>query len=208
MKGSLPEPPLLIITDPPAPPRTIENVVAEALEAGCRWLMYRDKNKSAQEFAAAAEVLYKLCNRYEAIFCTNGNIEIADSYLGCSVHVQSGSEVYKARRRIKPPALIGVSCHSIAEGLKAEKAGADYITLSPIFETGSKPGYGPLLGSVALKDAAQQIGIPIIALAGITSSNAAECMRNGASGVAVMGGVMKAAEPGLEVAALIEEIMG
>jgi thiamine-phosphate pyrophosphorylase len=207
VKGSLPEPPLLIITDPPAPPRTIENVVAEALEAGCRWFMYRDKNQSTKEFAATAAVLSKLCNQYEAILCINGNTEIADSYLGCGAHVQSGKEVYRVRRRIKRSGLIGVSCHSIAEGLKAEKAGADYITLSPIFETASKPGYGPLLGAVVLKEAAKQIGIPIIALAGITSSNAAECIRNGASGVAVMGGVMKATEPGLEVAALIKEIM-
>ncbi len=208
MKGFLPEPPLLIITDPPIPPRTIENVVAEGLEAGCRWFMYRDKNKSAKAFAATAAVLSNLCNQYEAILCINGNIKIAAGCLGCGVHVQSSEEVYKVRRRIKPSSLIGVSCHSIADGLKAEKAGANYVTLSPIFETESKPGYGPLLGSVFLKEAAQQIGIPIIALAGITSSNAAECIRNGASGVAVMGGVMHATEPGLQVTALIEAIMG
>ena len=208
MKNPLPEPPLLIVTDPPAAPRTIENVVREGLDSGCRWFMYRDKNKSAKEFAATAAMLSKLCNQYEAILCINGNIEISASYLGCGAHVQRGEEVYKARRRIDPSGLIGVSCHSIADGLKAEKAGADYVTLSPIFGTASKPGYGPLLGSIALKEAAEQIGIPVIALAGVTSSNAAECIRNGASGIAVMGGVMQAAEPGLEVAALIEAIMG
>ena len=95
-----------------------------------------------------------------------------------------------------------------SEVISLEKAGADYVTLSPIFETASKPGYGPLFGSVALKEAARQIVIPVIALAGITSSNATECLLNGASGVAVMGGVMQASDPGAEVVALIEAIMG
>ena len=188
--------------------RTIQNVVREGLEAGCRWFMYRDKDKSLEDFATTAEALSKLCNQYGAILCINGNIEIAAGCSGSGAHVQSSGEAYKARRRIGPSGLIGVSCHSIADGLKAEKAGADYVTLSPIFETASKPGYGPLFNSVALKEAAQQIAIPIIALAGITSSNATECILNGASGVAVMGGVMQAPEPGIEVAALIKAIMG
>ena len=208
MKNPLPKPPLLIITDPPAAPRTIQNVVREGLKAGCRWFMYRDKDKSMEEFATTAEMLSKLCNQYGATLCINGNIESAATCLGSGAHVQSSEEAYKARKRIGPSGLIGVSCHSIADGLKAEKAGADYVTLSPIFETASKPGYGPLFGSVALKEAARQIVIPVIALAGITSSNATECLLNGASGVAVMGGVMQASDPSAEVAALIEAIMG
>ena len=99
----------------------------------------------------------------------------------------------------------GASFHFTTTETELSIVGGKFISA---VGTASKPGFGPLLGSVVLKDAAQQIGIPIIALAGITSSNAVECIRNGASGVAVMGGVMKAAEPGLEVAALIEEIMG
>ncbi len=208
MKNPLPEPPLLIITDPPAASRTIKNVVGEGLRAGCRWFMYRDKKQSAEDFAATADVLANLCRQYGAILCINGNIEIAANCSGSGAHLQSSEEICKARGRLGPAGLIGVSCHSIADGLKAEKAGADYVTLSPIFETASKPGYSPLFGSATLREAVQQLVVPIIALAGITSSNATECIQNGASGVAVMGGVMQASEPGAEVAALIKAIMG
>ena len=84
----------------------------------------------------------------------------------------------------------------------AHAAGADYVTLSPIYQSASKPGYGPPLGLDAIKRAAQ-IGIPILALGGIAASNAAATMNAGAAGVAVMGSVMAAEKP----AAVIDEIL-
>jgi thiamine-phosphate pyrophosphorylase len=91
-------------------------------------------------------------------------------------------------------ALVGVSAHSEADIRAAAVAGADYVTLSPIFETSSKPGYGPALGLAAIERAAE-IGLPIIALGGITPARAASCFGAGAAGVAVMGEVMRAGDP-------------
>jgi thiamine-phosphate pyrophosphorylase len=84
----------------------------------------------------------------------------------------------------------------------AHAAGADYVTLSPIYQSASKPGYGPPLGLGAIERAAQ-IGIPVLALGGMTASNAAKAMSAGAAGVAVMGGVMAADRP----AAVVDEFL-
>jgi thiamine-phosphate pyrophosphorylase len=85
-------------------------------------------------------------------------------------------------------------------------AGADYVTLSPVFLTESKPGYGPALGLEGLAAAVAAAKGPVIALAGITAANAAACIRAGAAGVAVMGEVMRAADPEATVRALVEAI--
>jgi thiamine-phosphate pyrophosphorylase len=86
---------------------------------------------------------------------------------------------------------------------RAELAGADYVTISPVFETASKPGYGPALGLQGLEDVTKDVSIPVIALAGILSANAADCIRRGAQGVAVMGGVMQSHNPGAAVEEMI-----
>ena len=83
------------------------------------------------------------------------------------------------------------------------RAGADYVTLSPVFLTDSKPGYGPALGLDALAAAAAAAPGPIIALAGITPDNAASCLAASARGIAVMGEVMRADDPEATVRRLL-----
>ena len=95
-----------------------------------------------------------------------------------------------------------MSAHNIAEVTAAKIAGADYVTLSPIHPSASKPGYGPALGIVTLR-AVASIGIPVVALGGMASDNAAEARANGAAGIAVMGGVMRADDPAATTRSLV-----
>ena len=83
---------------------------------------------------------------------------------------------------------------------------ADYVTLSPIFLSDSKPGYGPALGLEALRAVSAVAAGPVIALAGIDATNAAQCLAAGASGVAVMGEVMRSADPKETVRRLLRAI--
>lgn len=99
--------------------------------------------------------------------------------------------------------LVGRSCHSAVEVKRVAGEGAAYATLSPYAETPSKPGYGPPLDPVEL---AEQHEIPVFALGGITRENAARAREAGAYGVAVMGAVMRSADPAAEVAALLAEV--
>ena len=118
------------------------------------------------------------------------------------VHLPSGSNPAIARASL-PSGLIGASAHSAAEAGALLRAGADYVTLSPVFLTASKPGYGPALGVEGLASAAAQAPGPILALGGVTAGNAALCLSAGAHGVAVMGEVMRAADPQAAVDAIL-----
>ncbi len=80
--------------------------------------------------------------------------------------------------------LIGVSCHSVAEVLAASQNGADYAVFGPVFQPLSKPAGMPPLGLEELGHAAAAVKIPVLALGGITSQNAEECVAAGAAGVA------------------------
>ncbi len=111
-----------------------------------------------------------------------------------AVHMRDIGGVTHARAMLGTSALIGMSAHNIAEVTAAKNAGADYVTLSPIHPSASKPGHGPALGVAAIRTASAT-GIPVIALGGMTSDNAAEARANGAAGIAVMGGVMRADDP-------------
>ena len=85
----------------------------------------------------------------------------------------------------------------------AARYGADYATLSPIFATPSKPGYGPALGPAALR-AARACGLPVIALGGVTAETARPCHEAGAAGIAVMGGLMRSRDPAGDVGTLLD----
>lgn len=91
--------------------------------------------------------------------------------------------------------LVGRSCHDGDEIERARAEALDYVTLSPVFETPSKPGYGPGLRLVGLSRAAGSASMPVYALGGVTPANARECIDAGAAGVAVMGAVMSSGSP-------------
>ncbi|KRF13884.1 hypothetical protein ASG90_13770 [Nocardioides sp. Soil797] len=98
--------------------------------------------------------------------------------------------------------VVGRSCHSAEDVRRAAGAGADYVTLSPFAATRSKPGHGPALGSAAYPGHE----VPVFALGGIGVDNAATARAVGAHGVAVMGEVMRSADPPGTVARLLETI--
>ncbi|HEX7968044.1 MAG TPA: thiamine phosphate synthase, partial [Stellaceae bacterium] len=122
------------------------------------------------------------------------------------VHLPSNAISLDARRRLGTAALIGCSAHDRAELAAAAAAGADYATLSPIFPSASKPAYGPALGLASLASMVAARGLPVVALGGIDETNGTACIRAGAAGLAVMGGVMAAADPAAVMAGLIRTL--
>jgi thiamine-phosphate pyrophosphorylase len=106
-----------------------------------------------------------------------------------------------ARRLLGPEKIMGVSVHSVTAAREAEKAGADYLLFGHIFPTASKEGIPPR-GVGSLREVVASVGIPIIALGGINTANARQCLAAGARGVAVMSAVMAAPDPARAVAEL------
>jgi thiamine-phosphate pyrophosphorylase len=191
---TLPEPPLLVISDRSQAKRPLIEIAAAAFEGGCRWFSLREKDLPAAERCALLAELVALGRRYGATIMAHEDIDAVEAVGAAGVHLPSGSDPAAARRRL-PQLLIGASAHSSAAAAALLEAGADYVNLSPIFLTDSKPGYGPAIGLDTLAGAARTAPGPIIALAGIGPDNAAACIAAGARGVAVMGEVMRATDP-------------
>jgi thiamine-phosphate pyrophosphorylase len=199
---ALPEPPLLVISDRGQAKRPLIEIAAAAFEGGCRWFSLREKDLPVAERRALLAELVALGRRFGAMVMAHEDIDAVEAVGAAGVHLPGSSDPALARRRL-PQGLIGVSAHSAAESAAQLRAGADYVTLSPIFLTDSKPGYGPALGLDTLAAAAQTAPGPIIALAGIGPDNAAACLAAGARGIAVMGEVMRAADPEATVRRLL-----
>jgi thiamine-phosphate pyrophosphorylase len=179
-------------------------MVPEILQAGCRWLMVREKDLNTAELGDLAKDLVDLARPVGGKVVVNGDIAAAHFAGAAGVHLQNPAQVQQARAVLGTRALIGLSAHSLDDARAAEAAGADYVTLSPVFLTDSKPGYGPALGMSFLSDACRELTLPVIALAGIAPDNAGSCFDAGVSGVAVMGTVMRSGTPGAIVGALLE----
>lgn len=201
----LPTPPLLIISDRSQARRPLPEIAAAVFAGGCRWFSLREKDLPAGERRALLAELVTLGRPHGATITAHDDIDAVVATGAGGVHLPGGGDPQAARARL-PHGLIGVSAHTPAEAAAMIAAGADYVTISPIFPTDSKPGYGPALGLSGLAETAAAARGPVVALAGITPANARACIEAGAAGIAVMGEVMRAADPEATVRALIAAI--
>jgi thiamine-phosphate pyrophosphorylase len=198
----LPVPPLLVISDRRQARRPLEEVAEAIFAGGCRWLSLREKDLPPAERLALLSALVALGRRWGATVIVHEGVDAAAEAGAGGVHLPSGSSAAAARARL-PRGLIGASAHTAREASDLLGSGADYVTISPVFPTASKPGYGPAIGLDGLAEIVAQVPGPVIALGGINAANAPLCLSAGASGVAVMGEVMRATNPQAMVEAML-----
>ena len=198
----LPDPPLLVISDRVQARWPLLEVAEAVFAGGCRWFSLREKDLSASERRGLLAALVELGHRFGATVTAHEDIDAVVAVGADGVHLPGKGDPATARARL-PDALIGISAHSAADAAARLRAAADYVTISPVFLTASKPNYGPALGLDRLAAAAAGALGPVLALGGITAKNAGLCRAAGAAGVAVMGEVMRADDPQAAVADLI-----
>lgn len=193
-------PPLLLHTDrrcAQSRGRSLVSTVAAAVDAGARALLLREKDLPHPQRDRLGQALVDL-------LAPVGGVLIA-----ASTPIPGAGGVHLAEADAAaagpPGLLVGRSCHDAAGLARAAAEGCSYATVSPVFPTPSKPGYGPALGLAGLQELAGGCGLPVYALGGVTPGRVADCRRAGAAGVAVMGAVMAAADPAAEVRALLAE---
>jgi len=201
----LPDPPLLVISDRRQAKSPFAEIAAAAFRAGCRWFSLREKDLPVAERRRVLLDLEAIGHRHGAVVMAHEDVEAVVATGADGVHLPGGGDP-RAIRAWLPAGLIGVSAHAPAEAAAQLAAGADYVTFSPIFLSASKPDYGPAQGLAALAEAARLARGPVVALGGIDESNIAACLAAGASGIAVMGEVMRASDPEATVRALLAAI--
>ncbi len=183
--------PLCVITDETLSGLRHRDVADQALQGGTPMIQLRDKRGNLRYLYEEALAIRQLCRRQEALFIVNDRLDLALAVHADGLHLgQDDLPPGHARRLLKPGMLLGISTHSVEEALEAEAAGADYIGFGPVFPTGTKTGVRPPVGLEGIRRIKGAVGIPVLAIGGITLERAPEVVQVGADGVAVISAIV------------------
>jgi thiamine-phosphate pyrophosphorylase len=160
--------------------------VSSAVEAGINLIQIREKNLSARMLFELTERAVEIASGTSTRLLVNDRADIASGAGADGVHLTTRSlETAVIRKTFGDQILIGASTHTLPEATAARDAGADFAVFGPVFETESKAQYGEPVGPERLAEVARALsGFPVLALGGINTGNAADCLRDEASGVA------------------------
>ncbi len=186
-----------LVTDPVlVGQRDLVQVVESVLKAGVQVVQFRDKSAPTRILVAMARKLADLAKKQGAILIVNDRVDVAMVSGAHGVHLgQEDMEVADARRILGADAVIGVSVRTIQEAQRAVEAGADYVAASHVFPTGTKDIQDPPLGLEGVSALSKALDVPLVGIGGIGPENAADVVRAGADGVAVVSAILAARDP-------------
>ena len=181
---------LYVIIDPQQTQgRDPVEVARQALHGGARILQWRDKTRDKGEQLAPSRSLRELCREHNALFIVNDHIDLALACAADGAHLGQKDLPANAVRPWAPAGfLIGVSTNNAEEARQAERDGADYVAVGSVFPTGSKETTRPA-SPERLREVKQAVGIPVVAIGGISEENVAQALEAGADAVAVINAV-------------------
>ncbi len=173
--------------------RDLINIIRQAVAGGVTLVQLRAKRLSASAFLELGLKAVSLLRKKKIPLLINDRPDIALACRAGGVHLgQDDMPVTAARLLLGKDRTIGLSVSSLKEALKAEKEGADYVGLGPIFPTLTKGTPLSPLGLRGLREIRARISIPILAIGGITKDNAPEVIKAGADGIAVVSAILSA----------------
>lgn len=202
---------LIVITDRRlALPRSVEDVVEAVLDAGVRAIQLRDKEASPRDLLHQARRLRALTRSWDALLFINDRFDVALAAEADGVHLGPDDLPIAAVRKASPPGfLIGGSTDDPDRARAMEKEGADYIGCGTVFPTSTKPDAGEVIGVERLEKVVSAVDIPVVGIGGVTAAGARLIARGSrAAGVAVIGAVMAAPDPGAAAAELMASFRG
>jgi thiamine-phosphate pyrophosphorylase len=182
---------LYVITCPPKDgPAGYEGMVRAACEGGADIVQYRDKLVTGRERYAMAARLLKICREAGVLFIVNDALEVALAIAADGVHLgQDDLPVAEAKKLMHPMGvknfLVGCSTHNLDQATEAERQGADYVGIGPVFATPTKPAYNPV-GLNLVRTVTKAVRVPHVAIGGIDASNVSQVLAAGAQRVAVV----------------------
>jgi thiamine-phosphate pyrophosphorylase len=160
------------------------DVARAAVEGGATVVQLRVKGASTEELVELGGPLRELCREARATFVVNDDVEAALRLGADGVHL--GRHDAGADRAVAEGLLLGVSAAGVREAAVGEHRGAGYVGAGPVWATPSKEDADPAIGLDGLGLICASVSIPVVAIGGVDVSNAADCIRAGASGVAVI----------------------
>jgi thiamine-phosphate pyrophosphorylase len=188
---------LLVITDAGlAAPRSVVEVVESALRGGAAAVQLRNKGDSARRLIEVGWELRELTWRADALLFVNDRLDVALGLGADGVHVGPDDIPVAAVCAAAPPGfLVGRSADDPEVARRAVSDGADYLGCGTVYPTSTKPDAGDVIGLAGLRRVVQSVGVPVVAIGGISVERAREVAATGAAGIAVVGAVMSSADP-------------
>lgn len=187
--------------------RSTVEVVRAAIRGGVSCVQLREKGCSTREFMDEARLLKALLAGTGVPLFINDRLDVALAVGADGVHLgQNDLAIADARRLVGNRMIIGISAESVADAVRAEAEGADYIGASPVFTTPTKTDTAPPLGLDGLRAIRRAVQLPLVAIGGINADNAAAVLRAGADGLAVVSAIVSAPCPRTAAAGLRQRI--
>ena len=180
-----------------------------ALDGGCQWVQLRMKEASDEDFLRIGQEVRKLCERYKATFIVDDHVELVREIGADGVHLgKKDMPVAEARKILGDGMIIGGTANTFDDVRMLYEASANYIGCGPFRFTTTKQGLAPVLGlegyrSIVSQMKAEGIGLPIVAIGGITADDIPAIMQTGVTGIAISGTVLRADNPVEEMKRLI-----
>jgi thiamine-phosphate pyrophosphorylase len=161
----------------------------KAIAGGVKIIQFRDKEISKQKYLRLAKKMVKLTRRAGATFILNDYWDLVNAVRGDGVHLGQDDlarvSFRRVRKKLGEDKIIGISTYTLAQALRAEKEGADYISVWPIFVTPIKPQIKPV-GIKLLRKVVKRVKIPVVAIGGINKTNIKNVLDTGCRRVAVI----------------------
>lgn len=189
--------------------RTHLDVVRDAILGGATVVQYREKGATTRRMVEEARALLELCREAGVPLIINDRVDVALAVGADGVHLGvDDMPVGIARRLLGPDKLIGHSPETLEQVRASEADGADYLGVGSVFGTATKPDAGSPIGLVGLERVIAAVSIPVVGIGGITAQNAAQVIRAGAAGAAVISAVVAAEDVEAAARRLWERIEG
>lgn len=206
LKGPRPDYTLYVITGAQfSLGRDTVEVMSAAIRGGAGVIQLREKELAGKQMLALGRQLRQLTRETGVSLIVNDRVDVALAVDADGVHLGQGDlPVAEARRLLGPNKIIGVSALTLEQAMQAREDGADYLGVGPVFATATKEDAGPALGLELVSRVAGQVGLPQVAIGGITAENAATVAAAGADGVAVVTAVVAAEDVSGAAARLIK----
>ena len=198
MRKFLKENSLYVIIDAGLIKNNFSRVCRQIISGGVDIIQLRCKHLPDKEFLKIAEKLRKITRYYQIPFIINDRVDIAIASNADGVHLGQDDLPLTIVRKFPGMShkIIGISTHNLRQAKIAEKQGADYLGVGPIFPSLTKPDLKPQ-GTVLIRKVKKYLQVPVIAIGGINETNLGEVMQAGANGSAVITAVLTARNPAL-----------
>ena len=184
--------------------RSILDIVRAAVKGGVTCVQLREKECSTREFIDQALTIKNCLKTHSIPLIINDRLDVAQAVEADGVHLgQTDMPLATAKNILGDSMIIGISAESLEDAVEAEKGGADYLGVSPIYATPTKTDTAPPLGLEGLLQIRHAVKIPLVGIGGLNKENSVDVIRNGADGVAVVSAIVAADDPELASRELI-----